>query len=436
MTEPFDAMAAISALPKHGRGLCFERLERCFPDLWAKLRGGRARVIHIVGSNGKGSTALFLDALLRRSGLRTGLYVSPHYFDFSERIALDGVPASPEALERGWRYFVAGAGDCADFGSFEAITVMACHAFAEADLDVLVVEAGIGGRYDPTRLLQGAVGILTSLDLEHTRLLGETLEEIAADKMDVVAPGGTIVTGWLGDTADFCQLYARLAGIRCLDVTEALAIDHAGYAETGLVQLERGGTRIAYRIPAEYFVRNTLLAYRGAQELLADRPDALAALARSFAGLCADFTLVGRFERLSDRPLLLCDMAHTPDAIRQVVATCTRLFGEAKPAFLTGMSIDKHWPEMAAALGRYGDEFLIFAASHKGEPPESLAAAIHAVNPDARIRLFGSATAAAAWWTDEFRATGRPAVMTGGIFSSIEFRTALSGGDISALDFY
>lgn len=435
----FDAFAEVSRLPKSGAGPSLDRLARTFGDLWDRIAASGTRIVHVVGSNGKGSTAAFLEALIRRTGLRTGLYTSPHYFEFRERIRIDGATVGETDLEAAWRYFEERAQPPGRFGGFEAMTVMAAYLFARAEIDVLIVEAGIGGRYDPTRLFGGGLAILTSVDLEHSHILGGTLEEIAADKLDVVTPGGTVVTGWLPPKLrDFCETYVRLSGRRLADVSAEHEIEGRSFAETFRVSAQSSafgdGPPIEYRIPAGYFIRNTILALRAAERLAT--PGNEGDLRSQFAGLCREFTLPGRFEKICASPLLFCDVAHTPGAVLDLVESCRRLFPDCAPVFVLGMSADKNFAEMCRLLGRYGERFLTFPAAHKGQAPEVLASHLRAANKSARVECFDSAQAVA----DHILAGGlrasTPVVATGGLFSSIELRTAILGGDPSALAFY
>ncbi|MGE0829408.1 MAG: bifunctional folylpolyglutamate synthase/dihydrofolate synthase, partial [Hyphomonadaceae bacterium] len=152
----------------------------------------------ITGSNGKGSTAAMLASALSSAGKRTGLFTSPHLFEINERFRIDGADISDAALDRHWArleeaadaWLAAHPGEA--LGGFEFLFLLAASWFSEAQCDGAIWEAGIGGRYDVTRLIHAPCAALVSLDLEHTSLLGDTLEEIAKDKIDVVAPGGFV----------------------------------------------------------------------------------------------------------------------------------------------------------------------------------------------------------------------------------------------------
>jgi len=147
----------------------------------------RFPAIHIVGTNGKSTTTRMIEALLTDAGRRVGTYLSPHVRDWSERIRVNGADADfEESVARVRPY----AGDATQF---EILTAAALTAFAHAEVDVAVVEAGLGGRHDATNVLSARVVVLTNVALDHMDVLGETREEIAAEKLAVVQPGSTVV---------------------------------------------------------------------------------------------------------------------------------------------------------------------------------------------------------------------------------------------------
>ena len=147
------------------------------------------RSIHVVGTNGKTSTTLMTAALLHAEGLRVGAYISPHVRGWSERIQVDGADADLDAALARVRPHADGA------TQFEVLTAAAFAEFAAAEVDVAVVEAGLGGRHDATNVLDAGIVVLTNVSLEHTDVLGDTREEIAAEKLAVISPGATVILG-------------------------------------------------------------------------------------------------------------------------------------------------------------------------------------------------------------------------------------------------
>ena len=149
----------------------------------------RFPAIHIVGTNGKSTTARLTEALLSDAGLSVGAYISPHVRGWAERIRIGGTEADFEAAVEAVRP----TAESLEATQFEAVTAAALLAFAAANVDVAVVEAGLGGRHDATNVLRTRVVVLTSVALEHMDVLGETREAIAAEKLAVVQPGSTVV---------------------------------------------------------------------------------------------------------------------------------------------------------------------------------------------------------------------------------------------------
>src|SRR5437660_604374 len=158
--------------------------------------------IHVVGTNGKSSTVRMIAAILRRHGLRTGAYLSPHLVSFTERIRIDDQDVGPGAFAAAVAR-AARAAELVDRGlpegdrvtQFEALTAAAYSELAARGVQAAVIEAGLGGRYDATNVIPSKVQVLTSVGLEHTRWLGPTVTDIAGEKLDVVQPGATLVLG-------------------------------------------------------------------------------------------------------------------------------------------------------------------------------------------------------------------------------------------------
>ena len=190
--------------------------------------------IHVVGTNGKTSTTLMCAALLHAAGLRVGAYVSPHVRGWAERIQVDGEPADLEQALARVHPHAAGA------TQFEVITAAALAEFAAREVDVAVVEAGLGGRLDATNVLDARVVVLTNVALDHTDVLGETREAIAAEKLAVVAPGATVV---LGEPKWASHARARGAGrvVVAEDVGRAAAEAFLGRALEGEVEASLPG---------------------------------------------------------------------------------------------------------------------------------------------------------------------------------------------------
>jgi dihydrofolate synthase/folylpolyglutamate synthase len=201
-----DDVAWLESLSPWPEEFGLRRMRRLLTDLGDPQRAFPA--VHVVGTNGKTTTTLMTAALLRAAGLHVGTYISPHVRDWSERIEVDGVAADlPAALAR-VRPYAGGA------TQFEVLTAAALDEFAVRKVGVAVVEAGLGGRHDATNVLAARVVVLTNVALEHTAVLGETREAIAAEKLAVISSGASVVLGepeW--------EAEARAAGAGRVEIT-------------------------------------------------------------------------------------------------------------------------------------------------------------------------------------------------------------------------
>lgn len=197
--------------------------------------------IHVAGSDGKGSTAAAIASVLKASGLRVGLYTSPHILDFRERIAVDGEPIPEKDIDRilgKVRHF---AEDMRESGMqctfFEVSTAAAFEHFSHSRVDIAVVEVGMGGRLDATNVVVPAACAITGISLEHTGYLGNTIREIAAEKAGIIKPGVPVITYNTGDALDVIRA-------RCDELGSPLhLIDPRQVAD---VRLGRKGTRFSF----------------------------------------------------------------------------------------------------------------------------------------------------------------------------------------------
>ena len=268
--------------------------------------------IHVVGSNGKSSTVRFAAAILERHGLRTGSYTSPHLRSFSERIEVAEHPVGDQrlaaAVERAAHAarLVERTLDASErVTQFEALTAAAYHELAASRVDVAVIEAGLGGRYDATNVIPSRVQVLTGVGLEHTRWLGPTVTDIAEEKLAVVRDHATLVTGLLDPEA--------------AAVARRVADEHA----TRLVEVSEPLTDVSLRAAGDFQRRNFALAAAAAEAFLGRPldPEAVGAAA-------AQTRVPGRLDPVGERPLTIHDGAHNPAGAAALA--------EALPAVIRG----------------------------------------------------------------------------------------------------
>ncbi len=306
--------------------------------------------IHIGGTNGKGSVAALVAAALGEAGIRAGLYTSPHLVSFRERMLVGGVPVSEAAIAM-WTERLRPLILEREATFFEATTAIALADFAARGAEVAVVEVGLGGRLDSTNVVQPMVSAVTRIARDHTKYLGDSLEEIAREKAGIAKPGAPFVVG----ETEPALVEALRAGA-----------DHAvGELAPGThadVRVVPAGARWngALRLAGPHQRRNAAVA----EAVLAALPPRYRPPGHAVSRAFAETGVPGRLDR---RGIWLFDVAHNPDGVRALVAA---LKAEPPPGPLHALvSIlgDKEWPEMLVELDRIVDRgFLTLAPTAAG----------------------------------------------------------------------
>ncbi|MFC4542982.1 dihydropteroate synthase [Halosolutus amylolyticus] len=306
--------------------------------------------VQVAGSNGKGSTARMVERTLREAGLSVGLYTSPHLEDLRERIRVDGrkIPRSAvsEYVADVREYVTDRGADGESPTFFETMTAMALWQFGQQDVDVAVLEVGIGGKYDATSVVDPVASAVTSVTLEHTGIIGDTEEAIARDKAHVAPDGAPLVTGVTGDPLDAIR---EVAG-------EVVTVDTDSAAD---VRVAYGGlanhTEAAVSIDAEGWDLETRIPLPGSHQ--AENAGIAAVLARQVADVTNEDVerglrsahWPGRFEVIDTEPLVILDGAHNPGACEQLAETLGS-YDYDDLSIVFGAMHDKDHGEMAAAL--------------------------------------------------------------------------------------
>ena len=317
-------------------------------------------LIHLTGTNGKTSTARMVERLLREKGLRTGRFTSPHLHSVRERIALDGQPISPEQFIATWEDVApyvemvdarsqAAGGPRLSF--FEVFTVMAYAAFADAPVDVAVVEVGMGGRWDATNVADGTVEVLTRIDRDHERWLGHTLEEIAGEKVGIITDRSTVISADQAEEVDAVIMSAAAQhGARLLrDGQELEVLDR---------QLGVGGQLLTLRTPAgvyqdvfvplhgEHQAHNALLALAAVEAFFGGGTLDGGVVEQGFANVDSP----GRLELVRRSPTVLVDAAHNPAGIEALRAAVEETFAFSHLVGVVGVMADKDAEGVLAGL--------------------------------------------------------------------------------------
>jgi dihydrofolate synthase/folylpolyglutamate synthase len=384
-------------------------------------------VIHLAGTNGKTSTARMTAAILRAHGLTPGLFTSPHLQRIEERYEISGEIMTPDEFTQAVAdlkpfvdLFEERSGDPVTY--FEITTALAYAWFAERTVDVAVVETGLGGRLDATNVVDAEVAVLTSVGIEHTQYLGDTIEAIAGEKLAILGDGKTLVTGLIPEEAE--PIAARRAeetgsrwlrvgtDVRATEVFQAFGgwvVDVAG-AEADYDEVNLG-------VHGRHQVDNLLTAV-AAVEGLFGRPLDLAAVREA----AATIKLPGRMEIVVHEPPLMLDGAHNPDSTRALGAALAREFPTTKWEVVIGVMRDK---DVAGVLaGLQGRVLRVRAAaahdSQRALEPERLATLAGDV-----LGVPATAHPSVSEALGVARSGGDPVLVTGSLYVVGEARDAL-----------
>ena len=339
----------------------------------------RFRTVLVAGTNGKGSVAAVLSALLNADGRRTGLFTSPHLTRFSERFVVGGQelagPLVHAALAR-----VRPHAETTEASFFEIVTALGCLLFAEAGVECAVMEVGLGGRLDATNVLEPVLSVVTGIGLDHTAILGDTLEQIAAEKAGILRPGKPAVTGVQADLLPI--LAAAGADLWALGREASFHADALGW-DGWQVHTDSPAGPLAFQTPllGRHGARNAALAVLAAQRL-GVAPAAIVA--------AADARWPGRMERLPwQGGQVLLDGAHNPDGTRALRQALIDL-GVNRVPVVFGAAQDKDAAAMLGELKGLMSELILTRSllSPRASSPAELAALLPEL--DIPVRLAGT----------------------------------------------
>jgi len=334
-------------------------------------------VIMVAGTNGKGSTCAMLEAMLLQSGYRTGLYIKPHFLDFNERARINGEMASDEALVSSFDVVETARGDI-DLTYFEFTTLAIMQLLSTSEIDVAILEVGLGGRLDAVNVIDADVSIVTSIDIDHKDYLGDTREEIGFEKAGIFRPGRPAI---------------------CSDPQPPQSlIKHAEEIGADLWLLGRDfnyqGDKQQWAFAGRAQRRNSLAypALRGANQLL-NAAAALAALealrlrlpvgAQEVRAGLALVELPGRFQVLAGRPTTVLDVAHNPHAAAALAQNLANMGYHRFTYAVFGIMQDKDIDAVIAHMAPYVDHWCVAALpSPRSADPDQLAARIAAKKPE------------------------------------------------------
>ena len=425
----FEKLAELPRRAARGMRFGLERMEEALDVLGRPHE--RLAAVHVGGSNGKGSTSAMVESIARAAGLRTGLYTSPHLCRYAERIRFDGEPIGDDALDRALDAVFTRCRD--DLTFFESLTLAAFYAFAEADVDLVVLEVGLGGRLDATNVIHAPIATaITTIALEHTEILGDTLAAIAREKAGILKPGAPVVLGPLDPEADqvIAAIAERASAFPVTRVTRAALWEPGSLsARWDGATTEIVGPRthdrvsVKLRLAGLHQAENAAVAVGLAHHLAESFPgrDLVAAIP---AGL-ERTEWPGRLERIDrDGVTVILDCAHNPSGIEKLLLTLSTTWpGSTSPervALVFGALADKRFADMLALLAPIAARR--YYAEPKGRPPAPRDE-LNKIAPGAAVPAPKEAIARAL-------AESRPGdtiLVTGSIYLVGEIRAALLG---------
>ena len=335
------------------------------------------KTAHIAGSKGKGSTAAMIASGLSAAGLRTGFYTSPHLHTIRERMKINGRLITEEEFAA----FVSdirpaveaqNKGAFGELSTFEILTALAFYYFRKLGAEAQVLETGLGGRLDATNVVpRPDVCVLTSISLDHTAVLGDTIEKIAGEKAGIIKPGVPVVSApQFPGAMEVFRTVARARGADLIEVGRAVTWEGKG-TDTVCQRLIVKGLKDIYELTIPLLGRHQLenaAAAVAALEVLEVSRDAVV------EGL-AKVEWPGRLEVLRKRPLLIADGAHNGDSARRLVEALKEYFTFKRSTLIIGTSADKNAAAMVQEFAPFFDRVIVTASEHpRASAPALLAA--------------------------------------------------------------
>jgi dihydrofolate synthase/folylpolyglutamate synthase len=327
-----EALAWLYSLQRFGIKLGLENIQRLMAELQVDLAG--MRVIHVAGTNGKGSVCAMIESIARAGGYRTGLFTSPHLVTFRERIRINGEMISEDAVAQGLMTIQALSRDWDPHPTFfEITTALALKYFADRKIEIVVLETGLGGRLDATNAVHSNVAVIAPVDFDHEKWLGHTLREIAGEKAGIIKAKAPVVSS-----------------AQHPEVEEVIRARSAE-CEAPLEIVSEPYERSPIALRGEHQKQNAAIAIAALHACKIDIDDA--AIARGLLSV----EWPARFQRWDERTII--DGAHNPGAARVLAETWRENFGDQRATLILAVLTDKDLPEICKALAPIADFILL-----------------------------------------------------------------------------
>jgi dihydrofolate synthase / folylpolyglutamate synthase len=374
-----ESLAYISRLGRFGMKLGTERTRAILDHLGNPERGLRGALV--AGTNGKGSTAVCLASILQSSGRNVGFMPKPHLVSYTERIQLNGLPISErdfvrtlEALMPALDAITAEIGQATEF---EMLTAMAL-AYLAPRIDRLICEVGLGGRLDATNALDLGVAVITNVDYDHQKYLGDTIEQIAHEKAAIIKSGNHVITGCEGVALEIVEDHAKKAGSTIWRLGREIGLESKSKGWDGHILTVTGPgfehADLSLPLVGDYQPANAALAV-AASEVLGDATND--AIRRGLASTIWP----GRLQLIAKRPRVILDGGHNPAAMTKSGAALRRLIGDERVVTVFAMLSERDPVQLLAALRTLNPAAAVFT--------EPGSAAGHAISADLLVATYG-----------------------------------------------
>ncbi len=400
-----QALTWLYGLQRFGIKLGLENIQRLLDELGLEsLRSTRSsntstRIIHVAGTNGKGSVCAMIDSICRAQGYHTGLYISPHLVTFRERIRVNGEMISEDAVADGLTIIRGAVADWDPHPTFfEVATGLALKHFGDANIDIAILETGLGGRLDATNAVQSDVSVITPIGLDHENLLGNTLAEIAGEKAGIIKPGLPVVSAPQQSQAE--------------EVIRTRA-DECGSPVQSINDTYK---RAPVALRGEHQKRNAALAIAAIQAANIHLDE------KAIVHGLASIEWPARFQKWDERTII--DGAHNPDAARILAQTWREVFGDQKATLVLAVLSDKDLRSICEALVPIAASVLLpTIRSERAAAPAELAKLLSIITPS----LPCSITSSIADALTLARANPNPILITGSLHFAGEVLAHLHG---------
>lgn len=342
----------IHSMPRFSDKTTLERIGKILESLGNPQKD--LKFIHVAGTNGKGSVCVMLESILRNSGLKTGLFISPYVCRFEERIQIDGKPVDEKIIVSAWEKVYKNIKELQNSGiivnEFEAVTALGMEIFAREKCGIVVLETGLGGKWDATNIIENPLcTVITSIGFDHTAVLGNTIAEITNEKCGIIKENGITVTA--PQRAKALEIIRKKAKEKnnIIFFAQDVELDGIEYS-IRKTSFTYKGEKFSMNLLGSYQIINVRTVLAALSSLNVTKKLGFKITLESVRKGLAEAVHIARFQVYSLKPLIIVDGAHNPDGTAQLAKTLSKILPDEKPVALCGMLADKKLENSLANL--------------------------------------------------------------------------------------